>query len=138
VAHPERDLYDRTQVVMAKRAGNPRPRRRPKTTRRPSEDVALIFDRTEDNEGYHILRKRAEDAPPELGTIRPLREGRPIDGEVVSLSPRPELPLLCDVKVELPDPRRPTSDGPPQVATEEYRKGWDAIWGQPAGEAKPN
>src|SRR5947207_14454456 len=110
-------------------------------SRRRSRDVALILHPTEDNEGYQILRQRAANRPLEVGTLRPLREGRPIDGEVVSLRPRTELPLLCDVKVELPDsrPARATSDGPAQVATDDYRRGWDAIWGHRAlPAAKPN
>jgi len=58
-------------------------------------------------------------------------EGKPIEGEVVSLTQRPEAPLLFDVKSELPDPRaRATEDGPAQVATDAYRKGWDAVWGR--------
>jgi hypothetical protein len=96
-------------------------------------DVALIYDRTEDAQGYRILRRRAAAAEVELGTIRPLKEGRPIDGEVLSLSARQDIPFVYDVKTELADPRagsRPTSDGPPQIATEEYRRGWEAIWGQ--------
>jgi hypothetical protein len=105
-------------------------------------DVAMIVDRTEDNEGFQILRRRGEDAPVEMGTMRPLREGKPIDGEVVSLRQRRDLPFLYDVKTELSEPesRRATSDGPAQVATEDYRRGWDAIWGRrlPARDAKPN
>lgn len=99
-----------------------------------SRDVALILNPTEDNEGIQILRQRAADRPLELGILRPLREGRPIDGEVVSLRPREGTPLFCDVKVELEDPHadRSTSDGPPQVATDRYRRGWEAIWGQRA------
>jgi hypothetical protein len=117
-------------VVMAKRSvGTKRPRK--------IRDVALIVDRTEDNEGFQILRRRGEDAPVEVGTMRPLREGQPIDGEVVSLRQRRDLPFLYDVKTELadPEPRRGTSDGPAQVASDEYRRGWDAIWGRraPAG-----
>jgi hypothetical protein len=103
-------------------------------------DVALIFDRTEDAEGYRVLRRRAAASEIEMGTIRPLKEGRPIDGEVLSLSARQDVPFLYDVKTELPDPRagsRPTSDGPPQIATEEYRRGWEAIWGAGKGE-RPN
>ena len=84
-----------------------------------------------------MLRRRAADSSVELGTIRPLKEGRPIEGEVVSLQPREDVPFLYDVKTELADPRpaerRLTSDGPPQIATEEYRRGWDAIWGQATG-----
>jgi hypothetical protein len=109
---------------------------------RKIRDVAMIVDRTEDNEGFQILRRRSEDAPVELGTMRPLREGKPIDGEVVSLRQRRDLPFLYDVKTEMADEsRRATSDGPAQVATKEYRKGWDAIWGRrqlSSGSAKPN
>ena len=50
----------------------------------------------------------------------------------LTLTARSDIPFLYDVKTELPDPRRasrPTSDGPPQIATEEYRRGWEAIWG---------
>ena len=98
-----------------------------------SGDVALVLDRAEDREEYRVLRRRAADSTVEMGTLRPLREGRPIDGEVISLRAREDLPFVYDVKTELADPhaaeRRPTSDGPPQVATDEYRRGWDAIWG---------
>jgi hypothetical protein len=93
--------------------------------------VALILHPTEDNQGFQILRRRAEDSPVELGVLRPLREGRPIPegGEVLSLRPRPEMPLVCDVEVQLPAARA-TSDGPAQVATDGYRRGWEAIWGR--------
>jgi hypothetical protein len=119
---------------MAKRSAGSK--RAPRSTTR-SRDVALILHPTEDNEGFQILRQRAPDRPLELGTLRPLREGHPIDGEVVTLRPRKDMPLVCDVKVELADPHpdRGTTDGPPQVATDRYRRGWDAIWGdvRPAG-----
>ena len=50
---------------------------------------------------------------------------------------REDMPFLFDVKSELPGPETATetatetrsSHGPSQVATESYRKGWDAIWG---------
>jgi hypothetical protein len=115
---------------MVKRA--PR-RKRPRKPR----DVAMIVDRTEDNEGFQVLRRRDEDCPVEIGTLRPLREGKPIDGEVVSLKPRQEAPFLFDVKVEV-ESRRGASVGPPQVATEEYRRGWDAIWGARRSNEKLN
>jgi hypothetical protein len=100
-----------------------------------SGDVALVFDRTEDADGYKILRRRAAASDVEMGTIRPLKEGRPIEGEVLSLTARTDIPFLYNVKTELADPRastRLTSDGPPQIATEEYRRGWEAIWGTPS------
>src|SRR3954470_690049 len=120
-------------LVMAKRSeGGKRSRK--------IRDVAMIVDRTEDNEGFQILRRRNEDGPAAPGTMRPPREGKPVDGEVVSLRQRRDLPFLFDVKPELADDsRRATSDGPAQVATEEYRRGWDAIWGRRAlSGAKPN
>lgn len=96
--------------------------------------MALLLGKTEDDEGYHLLRRRSEDAEVELGTIRPMREGKPVNGEVVSLRPRKDVPFVYDVKTELDVSQdqgpRLTSDGPPQVATEEYRRGWDAIWGR--------
>ena len=99
-------------------------------------DVALVLDRTEDRSGYRVLRRRDPSSDVELGTIRPLEEGRPIEGEVVSLRPRPDVPFAYDVKTELPAPSRPerrfTEDGPAQIATDEYRRGWDAIWGEPS------
>ena len=58
-----------------------------------------------------------------------MREGKPIDGEVISLKPRADYPFVCDVKVELADPRRGNPDGPAQVANDGYRRGWEAIWG---------
>jgi len=97
----------------------------------PPGDVALVFGK--DEQGTHILRRRSENAPVEAGVLRPLRSGKPIDGEVISLAPRRDAPLLFDVKSELPSPypaARPTSDGPAQVATDAYRKGWDAVWGR--------
>ena len=102
-----------------------------------SQDVALVVGRTEDAEGYRVLRHRPEQGV-EMGTMRPLKEGRPIDGEIISLQAREDVPFLYNVKTELADPRaqerRGTSAGPAQIATEEYRNGWDAIWGA----AKPS
>jgi hypothetical protein len=103
----------------------------------PQNDLALVLDKADASDGYRVLRRRAADSSVELGTIRPLKDGRPIEGEVVSLQPREDVPFLYDVKTELADPRpaerRLTSDGPPQIATEEYRRGWEAIWGQATG-----
>ncbi|MGC4090993.1 MAG: hypothetical protein QM756_24590 [Polyangiaceae bacterium] len=61
-------------------------------------DVALIHGVTESGD-LKILRQR--EGRVELGQVRPLREGVPITGEVVRLTPRKEFPLVCDVKTEL-------------------------------------
>jgi hypothetical protein len=99
-------------------------------------DVALVIAR--DGQGTHILRRRSEDGPIEKGVLQPLVEGKPIEGEVVTLQARPEFPLLFDVKSEFVSPRdqpseeqiRATADGPAQVASDAYRRGWEAVWGE--------
>jgi hypothetical protein len=99
-----------------------------------SEDVALVYGVSDDGHGLDIIRKR--EGRLEAGTVRPLEQGKPIHGEVVRLKPRQNSPLVCDVEVDVPAPTstatrseaRSTSQGPAQVATEKYRKNWDAIY----------
>jgi len=95
----------------------------------------------------HVVRARPERL--ELGTMRPLQDGRPIDGEVVRVNPHPECPLLYEVETEFstqlseatattesegakPPAAKPSAPprgaGPPKVASEAYRRNWDAIW----------
>ena len=101
-------------------------------------DVALVVGRTPDQRGYHIMRRRSEDHPVEVGTVMPMREGEPIEGEVLSFRPRKDLPFLHDVKVQFdarelankePSGQGQEANGPAQVASNEYRRGWDLIWG---------
>ena len=103
-------------------------------------DIAVVWGRNEN--GIYILRRRAEEAPLEAGLLQPLVEGRPINGEVISMQRRHDLPFLFDVKTEVAatQPSEPptTSQGPSQVATESYRRGWDAIWGPDSGSARRN
>jgi hypothetical protein len=59
---------------------------------------------------------------------------------LLSLRPRENCPLLCDVDVLYapPTPPKPTAQaaprpaqrrkGPAQVATDDYRDNWDSIW----------
>lgn len=97
-----------------------------------SEDVVLVHGVTPDGRGLSVLRQRNDTL--ETGAIRPLEHGKPIQGEVVRLEPRKEFPLLCDVKVELSaptveqPPAHPSRSGPAQVASDRYRRNWDAIW----------
>ena len=97
---------------------------------RSGEDVAVICGVSPDGGGLEVIRRRGERL--ETGTVRRLEEGKPILGEVVRLQPRADQPLLCDVQVELPAPHREpgtsTSSGPAQVASDRYRKNWDAIY----------
>lgn len=95
-------------------------------------DVAIVCGVSDDGQSVDIIRKRGERI--EAGTVRRLEHGKPIHGEVVRLRPREHFPMICDVEVEIPahgqpQPATPTS-GPAQVATETYRKNWDAIYGR--------
>ena len=84
----------------------------------------------------HVIRRRGDQL--EAGALQPLREGMPIQGEVVSLRPRESFPLLCDVDVLYTPPATATPPksaarpvrrkGPAQVATDDYRDNWDSIW----------
>jgi hypothetical protein len=78
----------------------------------PAGDIALV-----------------EHAPIEAGLLQPLVEGKPITGELISMKQREDVPFLYDVKSELPAPETRTTPGPSQVATDSYRKGWDAVFG---------
>ncbi|HET7539232.1 MAG TPA: hypothetical protein VFK05_05150 [Polyangiaceae bacterium] len=109
-------------------------------------DVALIHGVTPDGEGLKILRARGDRL--ELGAVRPLRDGVPITGEVVTLRPRASFPALCDVEShfkpapEASDREEPAPPsvvqrtGPAQVATDDYRRNWDAIWNRSASNSK--
>jgi hypothetical protein len=95
-------------------------------------DVALVHRVTEDG-AVHVIRQRGDQL--EAGALQPLREGAPIQGEVVSLKPRENFPLLCDVETLYQPPTTPASEaprsrrkGPAQVATAVYRDNWDSIW----------
>jgi hypothetical protein len=113
---------------------------------RKSKDLVLVHGRTKDGLGLGVIRAREERL--EIGTMRPLEEGKSIYGEVVKLTPRSEMPLLFDAETQFvsKEPSVATSDsapppaqarqaaqntaaaGPPQVASDTYRKNWDAIW----------
>jgi len=99
----------------------------------PAGDIALVFGKNE--QGVHILRRRDENSPIEAGLLQPLVEGRPITGELISMKRREDMPMLYDVKSEIsaPEAETPRAPGPSKVATDSYRKGWDAIWGRRGG-----
>jgi hypothetical protein len=104
------------------------------------EDVALVCGVSQDGAGVEVIRKRGDRI--ETGTVRRLEPGKPIHGEVVRLRPRAHAPFVCDVEVEFAAPAREegaaaaagtapgASSGPAQVATESYRKNWDAVYGR--------
>jgi len=63
-----------------------------------TRDVVLIHGRSPDGKGLAVLRHRENRL--EHGLVMPIEHGKPIHGEVVTLQPRREFPLICDVKVE--------------------------------------
>jgi hypothetical protein len=83
----------------------------------------------------------------EAGEVRPLKEGRPIQGggQVVRLAPRSGTAHLYDVNVQYEAPltkvsadvAAPTA-GPPQVATTAYRESWERTFGPRHAKALPN
>ena len=100
-----------------------------------SKDVVLIHGTSADGKGLAVLRHRENRL--ERGLVMPTEHGKPIHGEVVTLKPRREFPLICDVKVEytpsenigdVVTDRRSLAKGPGQVATDTYRTNWDRIF----------
>lgn len=111
-------------------------RRSPRKRRKleePPHDIVLVHGVTDDGEGVRALRSRPGRL--DAAEIRPARDGRPIgSAEVVRLREREGSPVLWDVETEFdgkpePEPPRRTREGPPQVATDDYRRGWDAVFG---------
>lgn len=98
------------------------------------KDLVLAHSRTPDGNGVNVLRSREDRV--ELGTMRPLEEGKPLVGEVVKLTRRKESPVLFDAEtiVEAPEQKegdRPSAaarSGPPQVSSPEYRSNWELVY----------
>ena len=87
------------------------------------QDVVILHSPTDDGEGMNVLRARDERL--EVGQMRPLKDGKPITGELVSLSPRADSDRAFDVTVLA------KTDGnarPAQVANHAYRDGWERIF----------
>ncbi|MCK6588946.1 MAG: hypothetical protein HUU21_27020 [Polyangiaceae bacterium] len=118
---------------------NPKPQPKPKEDKpAKADDVVFVHSPTEKGDGFRVVRKRADTI--EVGEIRALEEGRPVHGDVVRLSPREEHAQLFDVDVVVPapSPAEASRSGPPQVATDAYRRNWDAIFGAPPESSKLN
>ncbi|MCB9555322.1 MAG: hypothetical protein H6707_04410 [Deltaproteobacteria bacterium] len=102
-----------------------------------AKDVMLVHGRTSDGEGLRALRAR--EGKLELAELRHVKEGQPInDLDVISLKPRPEMPLLCDVEVIHEGARRSDHAGPARVSSAAYRRNWDAIFGAEEERGAPN
>lgn len=97
-------------------------------------DVAFLYQRTEDGDGYRMLRARKGRL--EAGEVRPVQEGKPLHGgEIVKLRPHEKAPWICDVETACELPGRSES-GPAQVATDAYRRNWERIFSRPSEDEK--
>lgn len=92
-----------------------------------SDDTLLVGAVSDDGKRALVLRKKGEELS--VGELGPLEEGKPITGEVVSLSQREEHPALFDVKTEYA-PKQRDGVGPARVSNQSYRDGWDTLWGR--------
>lgn len=123
------------------------------------KDLLLVGGPTDDGSGVKVLRSRQERL--EVGTLHPLKHGQSIHGDVVKLTPHPRHAGLFEVETEVaglgpkapplrveaeapfrdtppraqPD-ERATPGGPAAVATDAYRRNWDAIWSRPSRGAR--
>ena len=96
---------------------------------KPPSDVVLIGPPTPDGAGVHVLRAREQRL--EAGELRNLEPGRPITGEILTLSPRKDNPKVCDVTDSYIPPKTlavPLTKGPAQVATKAYRDHWEDVF----------
>lgn len=105
----------------------------------PKRDVVVLGPKTKDGEGVHVLRARDERV--EAGELRGLKEGRPVVGEIVTLEPRADNPLVCDVRESFSTsdatPESASRKGPAKVVSRAYRDGWDEIFGSDAAQLPP-
>ena len=102
-----------------------------------SQDLAILCGPTEDGAGVKVLRARPGQI--EAGEVRPMKEGRPLAGEVVRLVPRKDAPLVCDVEVVHGAAEVAEMTGRPAVvATRAFRDNWERIFGAPEPEGAPD
>src|SRR5690606_22409278 len=91
-----------------------------------SEDVVWVHGPSDDGEALHVLRKRGDEVS--FGQMRRAEEGKPFHGELVALKPREDVPRLFDVEV-LHESHAARADGPANVSSEAYRRGWASVFG---------
>jgi hypothetical protein len=111
----------------------------PPRPKEAKEDVVFVHGPAEHGDGLRVIRKRDEAI--EVGEIRSVQEGRPLQGDLVKLKQRREHERLFDVEVVVSRDELPASGsrseskpalghaGPARVSTDAYRTNWDAIFG---------
>lgn len=98
-----------------------------------NRDKVVLLESLGNRETKAVMVK--EDGTQEVGLVRAMEEGKPIHGdEIMTLSPTTH-PLVYGVNERI-SLKNGGSKGPPKVATREYRKNYDQIFGSP--ESLPN
>src|SRR5215475_12140846 len=96
------------------------PLKPPKEAKEGKEDVVFVHGPAEHGEGLRVIRKRDDSI--EVGEIRSVQEGRPLQGDLVKLKQRREHERLFDVEVVVsreeikPKPAPLGHAGPARVA----------------------
>ncbi|MFP6684972.1 MAG: hypothetical protein VB934_09670 [Polyangiaceae bacterium] len=95
-------------------------------------DIVFVHGKSERGR-YQVIRQR--DQQIEIGEMTTVREGQPILGDLVKLHPLEQHERLFACETIVKSPVR-NEQGPAQVASEAYRSGWEAIFGDrcPLGE----
>jgi len=89
------------------------------------QDIVFVHGKSEGGR-YQVIRQR--DQQIEIGEMATVREGQPILGDLVKLHPLEQHERLFACETIASSPVR-EEQGPAQVASEAYRKGWEAIFG---------
>lgn len=112
------------------------PRTDEPSAKQPPKDVIFVHSPADKGEGFKVLRAR--EGSVQLGEVRPVKEGEPLQGDLLKLTPRQEHQRLFDVEVLMENETArgaPALGRPAQVATDDYRRNWDAVFGgKPKGE----
>lgn len=92
-----------------------------KTSNNPdSQEIAMVLNHSKDQ--TVIVKGTEQDGPSGIEILKPMKEGQPIHGDLVSLEKRED--GFFNVKRT----RLGTSAGPRQVATNTYRENYDKIF----------
>jgi hypothetical protein len=90
-----------------------------------TDDVAVLTGPTPDKKGMRIVRFHEDTVS--VGEVRPVEDGKPFYGDLISLSRREGAPpFVRNVEVVVEGPKY--RGGPAQVATDGYRQGWEATF----------
>ncbi|MBW2528700.1 MAG: hypothetical protein JRI23_31285 [Deltaproteobacteria bacterium] len=117
----------RSPVTLARRETDAAAKNQEPSSSTGSEDVVFVHSPCESGEGFNVIRQRSNRL--EVGELRTPKEGKPLVGELVKLTPRRGQERLFDVEV-LVDGVQATAgrSGPAKVSSAAYRANWDGIF----------